>query len=219
MTKLEPERVAAKSGRVWLSLPSHPVPTLSPAFWEPPHNPRTPLTRTLSAPYSVSEAGGAAGSGGLVPKALRDVAAQPETPCLARRPAPGWEGNRAGPGGGIWGSGASWLPPATSPTGLSAGCAPNFPGAGGVRTMNVFRILGDLSHLLAMILLLGKIWRSKSCAGERQPRFACFAPPSRPGAGVETKTGDRVGLKLCTSKLLEKTRLRCQGKKGGGLRD
>ncbi|XP_076767748.1 ER lumen protein-retaining receptor 3 isoform X2 [Arvicanthis niloticus] len=35
--------------------------------------------------------------------------------------------------------------------------------AGG--TMNVFRILGDLSHLLAMILLLVKIWRSKSCAG------------------------------------------------------
>lgn len=33
--------------------------------------------------------------------------------------------------------------------------------------MNVFRILGDLSHLLAMILLLVKIWRSKSCAGER----------------------------------------------------
>ncbi|TEA25879.1 hypothetical protein DBR06_SOUSAS318610001, partial [Sousa chinensis] len=33
------------------------------------------------------------------------------------------------------------------------------------RTMNVFRILGDLSHLLAMILLLGKIWRSKCCTG------------------------------------------------------
>ncbi|EAW60239.1 ER lumen protein-retaining receptor 3 isoform b [Homo sapiens] len=31
--------------------------------------------------------------------------------------------------------------------------------------MNVFRILGDLSHLLAMILLLGKIWRSKCCKG------------------------------------------------------
>ncbi|KAK7804243.1 hypothetical protein U0070_019367 [Myodes glareolus] len=31
--------------------------------------------------------------------------------------------------------------------------------------MNVFRILGDLSHLLAMFLLLVKIWRSKSCAG------------------------------------------------------
>lgn len=41
--------------------------------------------------------------------------------------------------------------------------------AGG--TMNVFRILGDLSHLLAMILLLVKIWRSKSCAGERPPRW------------------------------------------------
>lgn len=36
--------------------------------------------------------------------------------------------------------------------------------------MNVFRILGDLSHLLAMILLLGKIWRSKCCAGEGRAR-------------------------------------------------
>jgi hypothetical protein len=36
-------------------------------------------------------------------------------------------------------------------------------------TMNVFRILGDLSHLLAMILLLGKIWRSKCCAGKGRP--------------------------------------------------
>ncbi|EMP27022.1 ER lumen protein retaining receptor 3 [Chelonia mydas] len=31
--------------------------------------------------------------------------------------------------------------------------------------MNIFRILGDVSHLLAMIILLVKIWRSKSCAG------------------------------------------------------
>lgn len=33
-------------------------------------------------------------------------------------------------------------------------------------TMNIFRILGDVSHLLAMIILLVKIWRSKSCAGK-----------------------------------------------------
>ncbi|KAG8138143.1 hypothetical protein E2320_004060 [Naja naja] len=31
--------------------------------------------------------------------------------------------------------------------------------------MNVFRILGDVSHLLAMIILIVKIWRSKSCSG------------------------------------------------------
>nr|XP_033785322.1 ER lumen protein-retaining receptor 3 [Geotrypetes seraphini] len=31
--------------------------------------------------------------------------------------------------------------------------------------MNVFRILGDLSHLLAILILLAKMWRSKSCAG------------------------------------------------------
>lgn len=52
--------------------------------------------------------------------------------------------------------------------------------AGG--TMNVFRILGDLSHLLAMFLLLVKIWRSKSCAGERRPG----------GAGWD---GTRVGTR------------------------
>ncbi|XP_068107523.1 ER lumen protein-retaining receptor 3 [Hyperolius riggenbachi] len=31
--------------------------------------------------------------------------------------------------------------------------------------MNIFRILGDLSHLLAMIILLMKMWKTKSCAG------------------------------------------------------
>ncbi|XP_030066525.1 ER lumen protein-retaining receptor 3 [Microcaecilia unicolor] len=31
--------------------------------------------------------------------------------------------------------------------------------------MNVFRVLGDLSHLLAMLILLAKMWKSKSCAG------------------------------------------------------
>ncbi|OXB77522.1 UNVERIFIED_CONTAM: hypothetical protein H355_015814 [Colinus virginianus] len=31
--------------------------------------------------------------------------------------------------------------------------------------MNIFRILGDVSHLLAIIILLVKIHRSKSCAG------------------------------------------------------
>lgn len=31
--------------------------------------------------------------------------------------------------------------------------------------MNIFRLLGDLSHLVAIILLLLKIWKSRSCAG------------------------------------------------------
>lgn len=31
--------------------------------------------------------------------------------------------------------------------------------------MNVFRLVGDLSHLLAIIFLLMKIWKSRSCAG------------------------------------------------------
>ncbi|XP_055372914.1 ER lumen protein-retaining receptor [Condylostylus longicornis] len=31
--------------------------------------------------------------------------------------------------------------------------------------MNIFRLAGDLSHLLALIILLIKIWKSRSCAG------------------------------------------------------
>uniref|UniRef100_A0A3Q2Z846 KDEL endoplasmic reticulum protein retention receptor 2a n=1 Tax=Hippocampus comes TaxID=109280 RepID=A0A3Q2Z846_HIPCM len=31
--------------------------------------------------------------------------------------------------------------------------------------MNVFRLTGDLSHLAAIIILLLKIWKSRSCAG------------------------------------------------------
>ena len=32
--------------------------------------------------------------------------------------------------------------------------------------MNIFRLLGDLSHLLAIIILLLKIWKTRSCAGK-----------------------------------------------------
>lgn len=32
-------------------------------------------------------------------------------------------------------------------------------------TMNIFRLTGDLSHLLAVIILLMKIWKTRSCAG------------------------------------------------------
>ncbi|XP_041033446.1 ER lumen protein-retaining receptor 3 [Cetorhinus maximus] len=31
--------------------------------------------------------------------------------------------------------------------------------------MNVFRLSGDVSHLLAILILLGKMWKTKSCAG------------------------------------------------------
>ena len=39
--------------------------------------------------------------------------------------------------------------------------------------MNLFRLIGDLSHLLAILVLLTKIWRSRSCAGERHGRAGC----------------------------------------------
>lgn len=31
--------------------------------------------------------------------------------------------------------------------------------------MNLFRLVGDLSHLFAIIILLLKIWKTRSCAG------------------------------------------------------
>ncbi|CAH1984302.1 unnamed protein product [Acanthoscelides obtectus] len=31
--------------------------------------------------------------------------------------------------------------------------------------MNIFRLTGDLAHLIAIIILLHKIWKSRSCAG------------------------------------------------------
>ena len=31
--------------------------------------------------------------------------------------------------------------------------------------MNIFRLVGDLSHLLAILILLSKIWKTRSCSG------------------------------------------------------
>lgn len=36
--------------------------------------------------------------------------------------------------------------------------------------MNIFRLTGDLSHLAAIVILLLKIWKTRSCAGERRAR-------------------------------------------------
>lgn len=36
--------------------------------------------------------------------------------------------------------------------------------------MNIFRLTGDLSHLAAIIILLLKIWKSRSCAGEHNAK-------------------------------------------------
>lgn len=49
--------------------------------------------------------------------------------------------------------------------------------------MNLFRFLGDLSHLLAIILLLLKIWKTRSCAGERPAQGKKGQGGGRPRAG------------------------------------
>ncbi|EAW55029.1 KDEL (Lys-Asp-Glu-Leu) endoplasmic reticulum protein retention receptor 2, isoform CRA_a [Homo sapiens] len=43
--------------------------------------------------------------------------------------------------------------------------------------MNIFRLTGDLSHLAAIVILLLKIWKTRSCAGERRGK-------ARRGSGV-----------------------------------
>lgn len=51
-------------------------------------------------------------------------------------------------------------------------------------TMNVFRILGDVSHLLAIIILLLKIQKSKSCAGE-----CSYTPGKEEGPSLRLSKG------------------------------
>lgn len=48
--------------------------------------------------------------------------------------------------------------------------------------MNIFRLTGDLSHLAAIVILLLKIWKTRSCAGERRarPGKGSGAGPGRP---------------------------------------
>ena len=41
--------------------------------------------------------------------------------------------------------------------------------------MNLFRLAGDLSHLLAIVILLLKIWKTRSCAGISGKTQAMFA--------------------------------------------
>lgn len=58
--------------------------------------------------------------------------------------------------------------------------------------MNIFRLAGDVSHLLAIIILLVKIWRSRSCAGEPGNRH-CWklvpcSPVSLPPLGISGKS-------------------------------
>lgn len=57
------------------------------------------------------------------------------------------------------------------------------------RTMNVFRILGDLSHLLAMILLLGKIWRSSAARVRARVPGREVGVPRTGGGGRGRRSG------------------------------
>jgi len=50
--------------------------------------------------------------------------------------------------------------------------------AGAPINMNIFRLTGDLSHLAAIIILLLKIWKTRSCAGKSVVYPSRFAPPS-----------------------------------------
>lgn len=58
--------------------------------------------------------------------------------------------------------------------------APGCAAASAAAAMNIFRLTGDLSHLAAIIILLLKIWKSRSCAG------ACGRPLGGRGEGGGT---------------------------------
>lgn len=53
--------------------------------------------------------------------------------------------------------------------------------------MNIFRLTGDLSHLAAIVILLLKIWKTRSCAGERRARSR-RGSGARPGRPEEPRT-------------------------------
>lgn len=108
---------------------------------------------------------------------------------VTARPRARWQSG--GAPGGVRDSAARAGPRGThgqARNAAAASAAAKFPGVACARAgpagwnMNVFRILGDLSHLLAMILLLGKIWRSKCCTGEGRARWA-WGTPERSGWG------------------------------------
>jgi ER lumen protein retaining receptor len=52
--------------------------------------------------------------------------------------------------------------------------------------MNIFRLTGDLAHLTAIFILLLKIWKTRSCSGER-------------GHGEVGGVGRRYGLRRVSS--------------------
>ena len=62
--------------------------------------------------------------------------------------------------------------------------------------MNLFRLIGDLSHLLAIFLLLIKIWRSRSCAGEVGCAVIEVLNSLKPVKVENSQTGERVCLSL-----------------------
>lgn len=63
--------------------------------------------------------------------------------------------------------------------------------------MNIFRLTGDLSHLAAIVILLLKIWKTRSCAGERRarPRKGWGAGPGRPEDPPTSATPRPAGLR------------------------
>lgn len=48
-------------------------------------------------------------------------------------------------------------------------------------TMNIFRLAGDMTHLLSIIVLLLKIRATRSCKGRDQPEVPRIPAVSQPG--------------------------------------
>lgn len=127
----------------------------------------------------------------------RHVTARPRV--RARRERASWEArHRPGAPRGAGTRTGTWQRPAQRTRKFPGSATRRGAGSAG-RTMNVFRILGDLSHLLAMILLLVKIWRSKSCAGERRPGGAGRDPGGDSGSEGTARASRNFSKSYLTS--------------------
>ena len=65
--------------------------------------------------------------------------------------------------------------------------------------MNIFRLAGDMTHLLSIIVLLLKIQATKSCAGACL--FCVMSPSSRPveASSEAARPADRAPRRACRS--------------------
>ena len=67
--------------------------------------------------------------------------------------------------------------------------------------MNIFRLIGDFSHIAAILILLLKIWKTRSCSGvsgKTQIMFALCFITRYLGPGLDPKRNILASIELQT---------------------